>query len=123
MGRNVIYHFKVLTDIPDSIYYRKFFKINIDGYWQADNVREAFGFDERLIKYPVESCKYLSKFTDREIKSVFKFIFDGPHPKNKFNKELYNKLNSIIGNQNKRLAALLTQAYNEVMAKDDGHGH
>lgn len=122
-GANVIQYFSQLESIPVSTYYDKYVRINIGGIWEADNVREAFDFSNRLIKDTEKACNVLSNFSDKEIKSVFRFIFDGPHPKNKYNEKLYKNLKPEIDSQNTRLSRLLTESYNELMAEDDGHGH
>jgi hypothetical protein len=122
-GENVIQYFSRLESIPDSTYYDKFVRINIDGIWEADNIREAFGFANRLTTDTENACKILTTFSDKEIKSVFRFIFDGPHPKNKYNEKLYWRLKPVIDSQNERLSRLLTESYERLMAEDDGHGH
>ncbi|EMY82725.1 hypothetical protein pgond44_01350 [Psychroflexus gondwanensis ACAM 44] len=122
-GANVIQYFSQLKSIPDSTYYDKYVRINIDGIWEADNIGEAFDFANRLVKDTKNSCKVLSTFSDKEIKSVFRFIFDGPHPKNKMNEGTYEDLKLKIDGQNKLLSQLLTESYEELMAEDDGHGH
>lgn len=122
-GANVIQYFNQLQSISDSLYYDKFVKININGIWEADNIQSAFGFDTKLLNDTENVCKSLSNFTDQEIKSVFRFIFDGPHPDNESNENLYKNLKSKIDSQNKRLSRLLTLAYKNLMAENDGHGH
>lgn len=122
-GANAIQFFSQLKSIPDSIYYDKYVRINIDGIWEADNIREAFDFANRLIEDTESAGKALSTFSDKEIKSVFRFIFDGPHPKNDYNEKLYENLKPAIDSQNKRLSQLLTESYEKLMAEDDGHGH
>ena len=122
-GENVIQYFSRLESIPDSTYYDKYVRINIDGVWEADNIREAFDFANRLIQDAKNACKVLSTFSDNEIKSVFRFIFDGPHPKNEYNEKLYKNLKSEIDSHNERLSRLLTESYEKLMAEDDGHGH
>ena len=42
-GDEIIEHFKSLTSIPRGRYYDKYIGINVDGNWQADNIRDAFG--------------------------------------------------------------------------------
>jgi hypothetical protein len=122
-GQNVIQYFINLESIPDSIYFGKCVRINIDGVWEADNIAEAFGFSHRLLKNTDNACKALSKFSYKEIESVFRFIFDGPHPKNDYNENLYKNLITKIDIQDNRLSRLLTQAYENLMAEDNGHGH
>jgi hypothetical protein len=122
-GENVIQYFSQLQSISDSAYYDKYVRINIDGIWEADNIREAFNFGNRLSIDTDNACKVLSKFSDKEIKSVFRFIFDGPHPDNEMNEGIYKDLKQKIDSQNARLSQLLTESYNELLAEDDGHGH
>lgn len=123
LGEKIIMYFGNLSSIPKAVYYEKFINICVDGNWEADNIREAFGFHHRLINDTEAVCHSLEKRTDQEIKSVFRFIFDGPHPKNDSNREIYENLLSKMTNQNSRLSDLLTDSYNELMEKDDGHGH
>lgn len=122
-GANVIQYFSQMESIPDSIYYDKYIKINIDAIWQADNIRGAFGFANKLLEDTENGCKELSKFSDNEIKSVFRFIFDGPHPKNEYNEKLFENLKGEIDRQNKRLSLLLKESYKKLIAENDGHGH
>ncbi len=122
-GANVIQFFSQLESIPDSTYYDKYVRINIGGIWEADNIREAFDFADRLMKDTKNACKALSTFSDKEIKSVFRFIFDGPHPKNEYNEKLFSNLKPEIESYNERLSRLLTESYEKLMAEDDGHGH
>lgn len=120
---DVIGFFSALQSIPDSAYYNKYIKINIDGHWEADNISEAFGFYYRLINDTKAASEKLEDFTDEEIRSVFRFIFDGPHPKNEHNEEIFQTLKPKIEEQNERLGNLLYEAYTTMMAEDDGHGH
>ena len=120
---DVIGFFSELRSIPDSAYFEKFIRINIDGYWEADNINEAFGFYYRLIGNTESACKTLMKFTDEEIRSVFRFIFDGPHPKNEYNHKIFETLKQKIESQNERIEYLLYEAYATMTAKEDDHGH
>lgn len=122
-GDELIYYFSNLTTIPKDEYYNKYININIGGNWQADNIREAFYLDERLRNDTRAVSKSLSKRTDEEIKSVFRFIFDGPHPKNDFNDQIYEDLLPKISRQNERLENLFTRAYRDLIEEHDGHGH
>ena len=119
---DVIGYFSELRSIPDSVYYTKYIRININGRWEADNIGEAFGFQYRLMSDTEAVCKALANFSDQEISSVFRFIFDGPHPKNEHNENIFETLKSKIEAQNERLENLLYQAYVTVMAEED-HGY
>ena len=122
-GENMIKYFAKLNSIPKDIYYDKYINICLDGVWEADNIREAFGFADRLTNDTEAACLSLAKRTDKEIKSVFHFIFDGPHPKNEYNEKIYTELLPILTKQDERLGKLLKEAYNKVITEDDGHGH
>lgn len=122
-GENMIKYFAKLNSIPKDIYYDKYINICLDGIWEADNIREAFGFADRLTNDTEAACLSLAKRTDKEIKSVFHFIFDGPHPKNEYNEKIYTELLPILTKQDERLGKLLKETYNKVITEDDGHGH
>ena len=121
-GEKIIDHFKKLTSIPKEIYYNKYIDINIKGTWEADNIRDAFGLAAHIESNTRAMCHSLLKKNDDEIKSVFRFIFDGPHPANQTNIETYEKLLPLLLAENKKVGGLFTEAYNEVLAADDGHG-
>lgn len=120
---NMIGFFSELKSLPDSAYYAKYIRINIDGHWEADNISEAFGLHYRLISDTQAACTTLATFSDKEIRSVFRFIFDGPHPKNERNEKIFETLKPKIDSQNKRLGNLLYEAYAIMMAEEDNHGH
>lgn len=122
-GKKIIDYFKTLTAIPKELYYDKYVGININGVWEADNIRDAFGLARHLESNTRELCQALLKRTDDEIKSVFRFIFDGPHPINQVNKDTYEKLFPLLSTESKELGRLFSEAYLEVLATHDGHGN
>jgi len=119
---NLITYFGSLQTIPKDTYYNKYISICVNGYWDADNIREAFGFGKRLSEDTKDVCRVLFKKTDKEILSVFRFIFDGPHPKNDENALIYDDLSTKLKKQDSRLFGLLKTAYNKLLQEDDGHG-
>ncbi len=120
---NEIGFFHTLESIPDSIYYRKYINICINGLWEADNIGEAFGFHYKLIDEMEKISPILSSYSDLEIKSVFQFIFDGPHPKNKENERIFQLLKSKMKLQSMQLEALLSEAYKSLLEEHKGHQH
>lgn len=120
-ANSVISFFCNLRSIPDEQFYEKYINICIDGYWQADNIMHAFGFGERLSRFPVPACKALEKRSDEEVKSVFRFIFDSIHPKNEWNERFFNKLLPIVETENHRLAVLLSESYQQLMSENHDH--
>ena len=119
---NLINYFGSIQTIPKDIYYNKYISICVNGYWDADNIREAFGFGKRLSGDTKAVCQVLSKRTDKEILSVFRFIFDGPHPKNDENALIYDDLSTKLKSQDSRLFGLLKTAFDKLLQEDDGHG-
>ena len=113
--------FSHLTFIPKERYYDKYVNICINGYWQADKIRVAFGFGLHLFKNPSASCAALSKRTDNEVKSVFRFIFDGPHPDHEWNRKFYAKLLPVVRSENERLSKLLQAAFEKLMSENHEH--
>ncbi|MBR9833470.1 hypothetical protein GYB57_15090 [bacterium] len=113
--------FSRLNSIPSDEYYVKYVNICIDGYWQADNIRVAFGFGLHLLNNPEPSCEALSKKSDKEIKSVFRFIFDSIHPDHDTNRKFYEKLLPIVKAENERLSNLLTSSYKKLMSENHDH--
>lgn len=120
-GENIIQYFSKLNTIPKDKYYNKYINICINGIWEADNIREAFGIHNRMLNDTEAVCSILEKKSNQEIKSVFRFIFDGPHPQNEDNEKLFFQLQTIIESENKRLGSILIESYNQLMADDDGH--
>lgn len=122
IGDNVIKYFGSILSIPKDTYYEKCINICVNGYWEADNIRQAFGFHKRLSEDTKSVCEVLSNRTDEEIISVFRFIFDGPHPKNDDNALIYDDLSAKLKVNDSRLSDLLKTAYEKVLLQDDGHG-
>lgn len=113
--------FSQLTSIPTHKYYNKYVNICINGYWQADKIRAAFGFGLHLLNNTKPACEALSKKNDSEIKSVFRFIFDGPHPDNEQNRLFFRALLPVVKAKNERLSKLLIVAFNKLMKENHKH--
>ena len=107
--------------IPPEIYYDKYIKMNINGRWEADNISEAFMIHKEIINNTILIAPVMAKFNDEEIKSVFKFIFDGPHPKHKYNEKKYQSMTIKLKEDYKRLNILMKEAYDELMSRDHNH--
>uniref|UniRef100_UPI0040472F67 hypothetical protein n=1 Tax=Roseivirga sp. TaxID=1964215 RepID=UPI0040472F67 len=122
-GLDYIKLFNSLQFIPKTQYYKRYINININGYWQADNIQGAFGIESKFVNDNKFMCQTLDSYSENDIKSVFRFMFDGPHPKNKSNETLYKKLKTNIDSTNQKISLLLTEAYEEVIKTEDGHGH
>lgn len=120
-GAPILEYFKNLTTISKADYYNRYINICVGGVWEADHIRVAFDIDEKLINDTHAVCTELSKRTDEDIASVFRFIFDGPHPQNFGNEYRYKALLPRLNSYSARLGKLLTQAYKQVMRTTHGH--
>lgn len=120
-GAPILEYFKNLTTIPKADYYNKYINICVGGVWEADHIRNAFDFEDKLINDTHAACTELSKRTDEDIASVFRFIFDGPHPQNLGNEYRYKALLPRLNSYSDRLGKLLTGSYKQVMRTTHGH--
>ena len=120
---NFIGYFGEIKNIPSSLFIEKFIKINIKGKWQADNIQAGFGISYIILEKTEEFCRIASKFKPSEMKSVFTFIFDGPHPKNEYNEKLYKKLKNVIEKYDKELSLIFEKSYVELISSEKNHQH
>ncbi len=120
-GKSMILFFTNLKHISKDSIYNKYIDICIGGKWEADNISEGFGISSKLYYDTEAMISLLSKRTDKEIISVFRFVFDGPHPDQR--KGAYEELYSKVKPVNPIIADLLKQAYDQLLTEDDGHGH
>lgn len=120
-GKSIISFFYNLSHIDKEQHYNKYIDICIGGKWEADNISEGFDIGAKLYYDTEAMTSVLSKRTDKEIKSVFRFVFEGPHPNERKGsyEELYNKVKPV----NPNVADLMKQSYEQLLAEDDGHGH
>ena len=114
-GSGVLKYFSELASIPDAIYYKKYIAINIGGKWEADHIREAFGFADVLESDTQAVAKALSMYTDEEIESVFRFVFDSPHPNNNQNLARYNHIKSELEKIDLRLSTACTNSFTQLL--------
>lgn len=120
---DIIGMFNELTSIPDDSYYGKYISICSNGKWQADNIQEGFGLRYRILDYPDAASLHIAKLNDEEIAGAFRFIFDGPHPDNDYNRNALQELESVFKSRSIRLNKILNQSFVEVMNSYDEHGH
>ncbi len=120
-GVTILEYFKNLTTIPKADYYNKYINICVGGVWEADHIVHAFDFEDKLRNDTHAACTELSKRSDEDIASVFRFIFDGPHPQNLRSKVIYKRLLPKLNSYSARLGKLLTRSYKQVMRTTHGH--
>ena len=120
-GGDIINYFANLNVEDSSLYFNKFINICVGGKWEADNIRQAFGFHNRIVNDSETIFPLLLERKDEEIVSVFEFIFDGPHPDNQTNKEIYSELQRVIPINHNRLEDLLKLGYENVINSEHNH--
>lgn len=103
-------------------YYEKYFNICIGGEYGADYLRAGFEIYERFLYDTKTACEKLEKLTDKEIESVFYFIFDETHPEhNEENVSLYNEMLLKIKTENLKLSELLEKSYKRIIDEQRNH--
>lgn len=112
-GGKQINYFSNLESIDKKLYYNKYVNICIDGYWEGDNISEGFGLKGKLYSDTQNVLEVLSKRSEEDIRSVFKFLFDGPYPSNR--KDSYNKLYAKIKKAAPSMAELLKEEYEKLL--------
>jgi hypothetical protein len=113
-GLFYIDHFVQMKHPNEAEFYRKYIRLSVDGVWQADNIRKAFGLAEVLLKRPKAICPYLNELNDSELCSVFRFMFDGPHPNEEMIALYQAHFVAVFGDYRQRFEPILLKAIKEV---------
>ena len=122
VGENHISLFYKLKYVDTIEYYNKYIDICIDGKWEADNISEGFGIKGKLYYDTKKMLDVLSKRTENEIRSVFCFVFDSPHPEDSGSKEFYEELYAKVKTVNPSMAELMKQEYDRLLKESVTHG-
>lgn len=110
-----IRYFRDMNSIDPRVYYNKYINICVNGKWGADHIIRAFGFYNRLMYDTKTACFYLTQRNEKEIQSIFRFMFEGPHPDNSYNNEKYSALLKLLQKENSELASNLQKAYTQLL--------
>lgn len=99
--------------ISSEEYIKKLMDISMGGVWQSDNVahiqnkvNSLFYKNSRLF------TEILTKKDESEIRSFWKFFFDGPHPENQ--KNLYNDVLNKLEKIDESMIPIVKSAYEKV---------
>ena len=109
--------FRILQYVDKDLYYNKYIDICIDGVFEADGISDGFFIGSILCNDPEKMTSLLAKRTDREVKSVFFFVFDEPHPNKKSTQAYYDRLYAKISKANPKVARLMQEAYEQVLSR------
>jgi hypothetical protein len=120
-GGQIIKYFSNLEPNNRKSYYNKYIDICINGKWDADNIRDAFGLFLRIKNDMNNICPILMERNDKELTSVFRFMFDGPHPNNEVNKKINNYIQIELPNKYERIKMLSNCAYESLIQEEHGH--
>ena len=119
-GYEIVKFFGSINSIPKDIYYQKFINININGQWQGDNIRNGFGLTGHFESDIKNVVTALNKKTDAEIESVFRFIYDSPHPENY--QSFYESVRKIlVAAEDERLINLNAAAFFKLIGEEHDH--
>jgi len=119
--------FRYLTCIDKEKYYNKYIDLCILKD-KTNEAQDSLDITFRIAYEPLlTNMKYilslLAKRPVGDVKSMFRCLFHGPHPRNKYTEVDYKFLYPKIKSINPFMSKLFKEAYEEVIATDDGHGH
>ena len=117
-----IYVLGKLKYVEHELLFNKVIDFSINGKWEADFLQD-FHLYNWFFDYGSEFIDVFAKRDDKTIKNLFRFIFDGAHPRAMIDR--YRALHCKLTKENERLAHLLKETYNHLLKIEsaDGHGH
>lgn len=119
---HIIYGFFKLDNIPEEVFAQKIIELSFYGTWDADAISYfQQGVRNSTIGNTELFCHLLSNYNDENVLSFWHFHFDGPHPEN--HQEYFESLHKRVKIIDQSLAEFMREAYHELLANHDGHGH
>lgn len=119
---HIIEVFFKLDKIPKEVFTRKVIELSFYGTWEADAINYFQHGVRKNTKGNIELyCRLLSDYSEDELLSFWHFHFDGPHPEN--HQDYYESLHEKAKIFDPSIAKIMRQAYHELLANHDGHGH
>ena len=110
--------------IPAKEYYEKMLSVGVGGTWDAD---EVTWLQKHLVEMVTANTKLslevLERKSEREIRSFWHFLFDGPHPDDPMKLKRYDSLYVSISRLSPKIAEQLKLAYEQLLTEYDEHGH
>lgn len=115
---------KLKAAISTQEYYEKMLSVGVGGVWDADEVNYLRRhLTELVVENAKLSLEVLSKKEKKEIRSFWRFLFDGPHPGHRLKRKYYDELYPEVRNLNPKIAEQLKLAYEQLLSEYDEHGH
>jgi len=115
-------HVSLFCELRNTVtkekYYEKLISLGLNGHWDADAVSYLQHCMEKYIEEDLPlTVSTLENYSDKEIKSFWYFLFDGPHPSETIPVDI-DKIRSI----NDQIASLAEKAFQEVHEDAEPHG-
>lgn len=121
--KHINFFCRLVSEQSESERYNKLIRIGIGGHWDADAVnllQECIVY--HINKNPSLALTQLKKFNDKEIKSFWKFFYDGPHPSDTQIKKRYSNLYEKIKVLDTSIASLMKNEYERLVKESEMHG-
>ena len=111
--------FHNLKSIDKEVYYNKYIDLHVGGWW--DEYFGEGGIYNKTYYDPAGMAPVMAKRGREEIMTVFRYMYDGPHPNLKQDSydDLYKKLVKV----DRELATLMRFAYEQLLSETHCDGH
>lgn len=115
---------KLKAVIAADEYYEKMLGVGVGGFWDADEVNHLGHHLKEIVTENIKlSVEVLRKKDAKEIMSLWRFLYDGPHPGHRLNRKHFAELYPRVRDIDPNIAEQLKLAYEQLLSEDDGHGH
>lgn len=110
--------------IPVEEYYEKMIGVGVGGFWDADEVTILQIHLGNIVTENIQlSLEVLERKGEKEIRSFWYFLFDGPHPSHPNKRKRYESLYLRISRLSSKMAEQLKLAYEQLLVEYNVHGH
>jgi hypothetical protein len=122
-GFEMVELFYSIESVDKVIRYNKYLDIAFDGVWNAD-CEQDFIIGDLLKTDTKDFCEEFSKRSDIEIKSILRFVYDGPHPYDPGALKHYTQALDSVKKIDTRIAELMELlTYADLLEENEEHGH
>lgn len=121
--KHINFFCRLISEQANAASYNKLIRLGIGGHWDADAVnllQECIV--QNINKNPSLALRELKQFNDMEIKSFWRFVYDGPHPGDIEIKKRYNSLYEKIKVSDTTIANLMKNEYEKLIKEFETHG-
>lgn len=105
-----------MKTIPSEKIVKKYIDLSKNGVWEADNTRELqWQAMDKILRNVEVANKYLAGKSEADIRSVFHFLLDSPHPQDKARKEAFETMVAKFAPINTVFAEYIKSEYADVV--------